>query len=154
MLLALHIGVLILFPYYPPSAPLSVFVIFVVSSVFVIGMSALFSLLWLSKSIIFSSLFDLAIVIGVSILLLVVTPQSNDVSPADKLLNGNFPTKATAEVGWYNFVQLFSKDTLGQKIAPTMEEMSKGINVLKKAVKEERNNIEKSGKRKAEVKKQ
>lgn len=134
ILAVLHAGVLILFPYYPATGPLTVFIIFLVSVGVVIGLSSLFSLLWLSKSVIISSLFDFVMICAASAILLLVTPQTDNISPADKLLKGNYPVKANMEEGWKKFKKAAALDAFDKELKPAIDEVNRGVAVIKKAV--------------------
>ncbi len=145
LLIILHAGVLILFPNYPPSAPLTVLILFGAFLMATLLLSAIFSILWLSRSIAFTALFDFLLVVSVSVILLVLTPQSNGESPADKLMRGKYPTVADAQTGWSSFKLFFSKDALQKDIAPVVTEFNRGAKVIKEAV--EKDKIAKSNTR-------
>lgn len=138
LLTILHAGVLILFPNYPPSAPVTVLVLFGAFVLVTLLLSAIFSILWLSRSIAFTALFDFLLVVSVSVVLLLLTPQSNQESPADKLMRGKYPTVADAQMGWSSFKLLFSKDSLQRDIAPVMTEFNRGAKVIKEAVEKDK----------------
>ncbi len=145
LLTILHAGVLILFPNYPSSAPLTVLVLFGVFVLATLLLSAIFSILWLSRSVAFRALFDFLLVVSVSVMLLVLTPQANEESPADKLMRGKYPTVADVKMGWSSFKLLFSKDSLQKDIAPVMTEFNRGAKIIKDAV--EKDKIEKKAAR-------
>ncbi len=138
LLLVLHAGVLILFPNYPPSAPFTVSVLFGASVLAVLLLSAIFSILWLSRSTAFTALFDFLLVVCVSVMLLVLTPQSNEESPADKLMRGKYPSATDVQTGWSSFKLLFSQDSLQKDIAPVVTEFNRGAKVIKDAVEKDK----------------
>lgn len=143
LLLALHSGVLILFPNYPSYAPLAVLVLFAACFIAMLMLSAVFSILWLSRSAAFRALFDFILVVAVSVMLLLLTPQSNGESPADKLMRGKYPTVTDVQTGWSSFKLLFSKDKLQKDVAPAFNEFNRGVKVLKDAVEKDKIDINK-----------
>lgn len=153
LLLILHAGVLILFPNYPPSAPLTVLVLFGASVLAVLLLSAIFSILWLSRSVAFTALFDFLLVVSVSVMLLVLTPQSNQESPADKLMRGKYPSSADIQTGWSSFKLFFSQDALQKDIAPVIKEFNRGAQAVKDAVEKDKTLSDAPTKIKQEIKK-
>lgn len=140
LLVILHIGVLVLFPNYPASAPLTVLILFASSFISMLILSAIFSILWLSRSMAFMALFDFLMVVSIGVMLLLITPQSNNESPADKLMRGKYPTITDVQTGWSSFKLLFSQDALQKDITPAFEEFNRGVKVLKDAVEKDKMN--------------
>ena len=135
LLALLHAGVLILFPYYTPGAPLLVLISFIVLCALCILLSVIFSILWLSRSFIFRTLFDVLLVAAVAVLLLSITPQYDGVSPADKLLRGQYPTAEEAQIGWNNFKHLWKGGYIRRDIKPAAEEIEKGVKKINNKIK-------------------
>jgi hypothetical protein len=103
LLAALHFGVLVCFPDYTAFAPVTVFIIFLISPAAMVAATTLMSLIGLGRYFFMNILFDIAMVAIVAFILLIFTPQANGVKPFDRIRNGNYPTKHDINRGLAKF---------------------------------------------------
>jgi len=103
LLAALHFGVLVAYPEYTAFAPITVFIIFLISCAAVIAATTLMSIVGLGKYVVMNFIFDVVMVIIVGALLLMFTPQASGVRPFDRVVKGQYPTKSDIDRGLAKF---------------------------------------------------
>ncbi|MDR0953541.1 MAG: hypothetical protein LBM71_05140 [Elusimicrobiota bacterium] len=98
LLAILHFGVLICFPNYTNFAPITVFIIFLLCSAGAIAISSLLSIFGV-RGFLINRIVDMFILLGAALILLTFTPQSDGVTPFDKVMNGRYPTQHDIDKG-------------------------------------------------------
>jgi uncharacterized membrane protein len=123
LLAALHFGVLVCFPDYTDFAPVTVFIIFLLSTAGMIAATSLMSMMGLSGYFFMNTIFDVIMVIIVGVILLIFTPQVGGVRPFDRVMNGQYPTRNQIDRG----LKRFGLGGIDKEIQKTVDSAAKDI---------------------------
>ncbi len=135
LLTIIFLAALICFPDYPQTAPITIFIMFIISFVAVLVLTFFSSVLLLSRSAAFNCVFDLATILVVGYFLLNIMPQTDGVSPYDKVRSGKYPTESQIKRGLKKLD--FTTEGLGEDIKRTGEDLNKGIGEIQKVITKE-----------------
>ena len=135
LLTIIFLAALICFPYYPQTAPITVFIMFIISFVAVLVLTFFSSIFFLGRSHVFNCIFDLAMILVVGYFLLNIMPQTDGVSPYDKVKNGKYPTESQIKKGLKKLD--FTTEGLEEDIKKTSKELNKGIGEIQKVITKE-----------------
>lgn len=135
LLTIIFLAALICFPDYPQTAPITVFIMFIISFVAVLVLTFFSSILFLGRSHVFNCIFDLAMILVVGYFLLSIMPQTDGVSPYDKVKNGKYPTESQIKKGLKKLD--FTTEGLEEDIKKTSKELNKGIGEIQKVITKE-----------------
>ena len=135
LLFILFAAALVCFPDYPQNTVLSMFVTFIILFIAVMIISFVATVLLFGRSSAFNHLFDLILILLVAFCLLKFMPQTDGVSPLQKLLNGNYPDAATAERGIKKLD--FRNLSIEKEIKNTTQELNKQVDNIEKIITQE-----------------
>ncbi len=135
LLVVLFLAALICFPNYPNTTPLTLFIMFLISFVSVLIVTFISSIILLGRSHIFNCILDLIIVLVVGYFLLNIMPQTDGVSPYDKLKNGKIPTEKEIQYGIQKLD--FTTKDLKKDLKETSKDLNRGIGEIQKVVAKE-----------------
>ena len=135
LLTIIFLAALVCFPDYPHNTPITIFIMFIISFVAVLVLTFFASLLFLGRSHIFNCLFDLAMILIVGYFLLNIMPQTDGVSPYDKVRNGKYPTENEIKKG----LRKLNLTTGGieKDFKETTQELNKSIDEIQKVITKE-----------------
>lgn len=134
LLAVLHLAVLVCFPDYTPFAPVTVFIVFLISMAVVIAATGLFSAMGANKSFAGNRFMEVVFLIIVAIILLMAVPQKDNTSPFDKVKNGRYPTKSDINRGLAKFgIKGLDKD-VQKALDSTANSFNYGLNEAKSVV--------------------
>lgn len=135
LLLLIFLGAMVCFPDYPNTTPITIFIMFIISFISVLVLTFVFSLLFLGRSHVFNCLFDLIIILVVGYFLLNIMPQTDGVSPYDKIMNGKYPDKQQVERGLKKLD--FTSNGIKEDVKKTKEDLDRGIGEIQKVISKE-----------------
>lgn len=135
LLVLLFAAALICFPDYPNTTPLTLFIMFIASFIAVLIITFVSSILLFGRSHVLNCIIDLAIVLIVGYFILNIMPQTDGVSPYDKVRNGKYPTESQIKRGIEKLD--FTTGDLEKDIEKTAKELNEGIGEIQKVVAKE-----------------
>jgi len=138
LLALLHFGVLVAYPEYTEFAPITVFIIFLVSCAAMVAATGLMSLLGLNRYFFMNRLFDAVMIIIVGLVLLIFTPQTSGVRPYDKVMKGQYPTKNDINRGLAKF-GIKGVDEVKSGLNTAAGKIGEGLNEAKTVVAKQAN---------------
>ncbi|MDR1124106.1 MAG: hypothetical protein LBL61_05915 [Elusimicrobiota bacterium] len=138
LLAALHFGALVCFPDYTAFAPITVFIIFLISCAAMVAATSLMSLTGLGRYFFMNRLFEIIMLVAVAAVLLIFTPQLNGTRPFDRVMAGNYPTKRDIDRGLAKF-GLKSVNEVQSKINSAAGKIGDGLNDAKSVIVKEAN---------------
>ena len=103
LLIVLHVGVLIAFPDFTEYAPITVFILFLLSCGGMVAITSLISIMGMGRYFIMNRAADIIIVLLSGAILLLFTPQTSGVSPWDRVMKGQYPTQHDIDRGLAKF---------------------------------------------------
>ncbi|MDR0734294.1 MAG: hypothetical protein LBG16_00985, partial [Elusimicrobiota bacterium] len=133
LLAALHFGALVCFPDYTAFAPVTVFIIFLISCAAMVAATSLMSLTGLGRYFFMNRLFEVIMIAVVAAILLIFTPQLNGTRPFDRVTAGRYPTKHDIDRGLAKF-GLKSVNEVQSKINSAADKIGDGLNDAKSVI--------------------
>ena len=103
LLAALHLGVLICFPDYSSFAPVTVFILFLLSCGGMVAATSMMTAIGLHKYFFMNRMMEFIMLVIVAIILLIFTPQIGGVRPWDKIMKGQYPSRHDIDRGLARF---------------------------------------------------
>ena len=103
LLVVLHVGVLIAFPDYTEFAPITVFILFLLSCGGMVAITSLMSIMGMGRYFVMNRVADIVIVVISGAILLLFTPQLGGVRPWDRVMKGQYPTQSDIDRGLAKF---------------------------------------------------
>lgn len=135
LLVLVFLAALVCFPDYPNTTPITIFIMFIISFISVLILTFIFSLLLLGRSHVFNCIFDLLIILVVGYFLLNIMPQTDGVSPYDKIMSGKYPDEKQIERGIKKLD--FTSNGIKEDVKKTTEDLNRGIGEIQKVISKE-----------------
>jgi len=138
LLVALHLGVLVAFPNYTEFAPITVFVMFLLSMGGMVALSSALNMMGMSRSFFMNRIVEILYLLAVAIILLMVTPQGGDGrSPWDRVSAGHYPTERDVRTGLARFGLDFGGEDAQKKVGAAVNTINKNLKDAKNTVAKE-----------------